>query len=173
MAERSVTSLADLGKRSKRPSFSKQGRLDALKDLEDDVTAKGVNKCRDALWSTWCYAAGQWGIGPRPIQKDNVKKILAGLRAGGYRSVAAFLARAKQMHLLHVGAHVDVAVESWCTEYMRSAERGKGASALKDALDFTKIMEIDLRHSCLGKMMGFHCEGVAAVNPRALVIGGA
>ena len=74
------------------------------------------------------------------------------------------------MHLQHVGSHVDGAVAFWCKEYMRSAERGKGASALKDSFDSTKILDIPLRQSCLGKRMGFLCEEVAAVHPRALVI---
>ena len=97
---------------------------------------------------------------------------MAGLRAGGYRTCGAFLARARQMHLLQMGKTVDDSVEYWCKEYLRSAERGRGAAALKDGFDFAKIMELDYKTSCLGKLMGLYCEGIAALNPRALLLGG-
>jgi hypothetical protein len=33
-------------------------------------------------------------------------------------------------------------------------------------------MELDYKTSCLGKLMGFYCEGIAALSPRALLLGG-
>jgi len=129
--------------------------LAALRFLDDNITAEGSNRCRDALYSTWCYVAKQFGVDAILLQRENARCVLAGLRAGGYRTSGAFLARAKQMHLLHVGKPVDEAVDFWCKEYLRSADSGRGAAALKDGFEFTKNMEIDFGTSCLGKLMGF------------------
>jgi len=41
---------------------SNQGRLDALNNLDDNVMAEGSNRCRDALYGTWCYVAAQFGV---------------------------------------------------------------------------------------------------------------
>ena len=116
-----------------------QGRQEALKALRANIAVGTTQKSRDALWSTWCFTAKIWGINPLPITKETVEMIIAGLRQGGYRSVSAFVARAKQIHLMEIGSPICERTEFWIKEFIRSAERGKGPSALKNAFPFEAL----------------------------------
>ena len=78
---------------------TEHGRQAALRRLDSDVYANSSRAPRDSLWATWVFVANAWGIPPVPVTEDTVRRVAAGLKAGGYRVPEQYFSRARQEHL--------------------------------------------------------------------------
>ena len=67
---------------------------------------------------------------------------MASFKAGGYRSVKAYVSKGRQTHILRFGGAPSDDVQLALEMYVRSALRGIGPTSLKDAFmleDITKL----------------------------------
>ena len=142
-------------------------RQAALRKLDSDVYANSSRAPRDSLWATWVFVAKAWGIPPVPVTEDTIRRVAAGLKAGGYRVPEQYFSRkniyeewghplmqrqsrpsgattstasgAKQEHLRQVGAPIDAAAEQAIADCSRSVTRGIGPSSLKHSFPFEDL----------------------------------
>ena len=114
-------------------------RQAALRKLDSDVYANSSRAPRDSLWATWVFVAAAWGVPPIPVTEDTVRKVAAGLKAGGYRVPEQYFSRARQEHLRQVGSPIDAAAEQAIADCSRSVTRGIGPSSLKHSFPFEDL----------------------------------
>ena len=115
---------------------TENGRQAALRRLDADVYANSTRAPRDSLWATWVFVAAAWNIPPIPVTEDTVRRVAAGLKAGGYRVPEQYFSRARQEHLRQVGSPIDAAAEQAIADCPRSVTRGVGPSSLKHSFPF-------------------------------------
>ena len=118
---------------------TEHGRQAALRRLDADVYANSARAPRDSLWATWVFVANAWGIPPVPVTEDTVRRVAAGLKAGGYRVPEQYFSRARQEHLRQVGSPIDAAAEQAMADCSRSVTRGIGPSSLKHSFPFEDL----------------------------------
>ena len=142
-------------------TLTEVSRAKALTDLEEAAYAASSRVTQDAQWRTWEYFARCWGVPPLPLTVDTVKKVLASFRAGHYRAVAGYVARARQMHIMHTGADPSPNVQLALSVYTRAVTRGMGPAALKDAFELEKLRNLVACPAPAAQL---------AVDPKALVV---
>ena len=118
---------------------TEHGRQAALRTLDSDVYANSTRAPRDSLWATWVFVAAAWDIPPIPVTEDMVRRVAAGLKAGGYRVPEQYFSRSRQEHLRQVGSPFDAAAEQAIADCSRSVTRGIGPSSLKRSFPFADL----------------------------------
>ena len=123
-------------------SSSNEAREKALEAIDRDVLSQSSQASADSHWRTWCRIAEGWNERPVPLTAPLVRKMMASFKAGGYRSVKAYVSKARQTHILRFGTPPSEDVQLALGMYIRSALRGIGPASLKDAFmleDITKL----------------------------------
>ena len=124
-------------------TWTQESRLAALEALDRDVYSFSGQATQDSHWRTWSRVAKAWGLRPIPLTINTVKCCMASFKAGTYKSVAQYLSKARQMHILTFGMPVPADAQLAMTMYTRSALRGLGPPELKDHWDVYALAAID------------------------------
>ena len=114
-------------------------RAEALKELHEDMYAASGRNSRDSIWTTWCTIAQAWRIAPLPLTAELVTKMCASFKKGQYRSPQQYVSRARLEHVRTTRRSPSPAAKLAIKDCLRSARRGIGPAALKDAIRFEDI----------------------------------
>ena len=114
-------------------------REEALAELRADMYAPSSQGPRDSTWTTWCALAEAWRVPPVPVTSDTVLKVVASLKKGGYRAAQQYVSRARIEHVRAMRRSPSPAAKLAIRDSLRSARRGIGPAALKDAVAFETL----------------------------------
>ena len=120
---------------------SPESRAEALEELREDMYANSSQASRDSVWITWRAIAQAWRVPPIPLTAEVVTSVCASLKKGGHRSAQQYVSRARLEHVRTLRRSPSPAAKLAIRDCLRSARRGIGPSALKDAPAFEKIGE--------------------------------
>ena len=113
---------------------SRRKAMDMLKVL---MVAPSAAASQDSLLRTWHAFHCEWfgvGVPVLPLTSEKVYAICAMFRAGGYRAVENYVARAKDSHLEH-GHQWTEFLDRACRKAKRAVSRGIGPARQSAALD--------------------------------------
>ena len=118
---------------------TKEGREEALREVDSLRETENSKRTSASLWQTWCEVMKQWEHPPLPMTPPKVRCMAAALRAGRYRSAEPYFHRAKLEHVRFYDASPGPAVVDAIRQYSRAVERRTGPSKLKDALQLEQL----------------------------------
>jgi len=116
-------------------------RAQALENFMSLMVAPSAAGPQESLLRTWVSFHSAWfgsEVDVLPLTVEKLYAVRSMFRAGGYRSVEAYIARAKDWHLgngHHWSEHLDRAAR----KAKRAATRGIGPSRQSAALDLPKV----------------------------------
>jgi len=133
----------------------------ALKELQDQVTARSALASQDSLYRTWCTFHEAWfrdSVDVLPLTADKIEAIGAMFRAGGYRAIDNYLSRMKDAHL--AGGYMwDQFLQRAVRRVRRAVTRGIGPARQSAMIDlaaaFIALKCHDGQPLCTGGPVGF------------------
>eukprot|EP00435_Cladocopium_sp_Y103_P032525 s1402_g8.t1 len=118
-------------------------RQKSLRLLDQDVLARSTNPAYEARIRTYMAIATAWEMPAFPLDSSNIRCFAASLKAGGYRSAAAYFQAICSYQQRNLRTHVPQMVRATIRDCLRSILRGLGTSKLKDSFDALLLGRIE------------------------------